>query len=354
MEDRYYNIEELILKDLKGTLTPVEKKILDEWIAASPDHLALYNRLTSKEELFEELSYNETVVAENVLGAEQKIEQFLAEQQPVQYNLHKHIPRWKYVVIAASVVGLPLMVWLVWAFIINARQHRNTVARRTQQYDTKVTLRGQLKHVFLPDSSEVWLNAESIIEVAESFTHGERKVRLKGEAFFNIKPLLNKGKKAPFIVSIVTGDIIAGEVEVVGTQFNIDAYGDIPYYKVTVVEGTIKVSNKTEIKWVSAKQAARWKTEGAIEIVPEQKPIVDALWRDSVLSFSKTPVPYVFQRLERVYNVLVEYPNSEKPACLFTGELYTPSGVQKVLNIINDQCDCTAIYDTLQKKIIVQ
>ena len=64
----------------------------------------------------------------------------------------------------------------------------------------------------LPDGSVITLNKNTALSYPEKFTKESRKVQLKGEAFFEVKP----DKKKPFIIEV--NDVT---VKVVGTSFNI-------------------------------------------------------------------------------------------------------------------------------------
>ncbi|PSL45456.1 FecR family protein [Chitinophaga niastensis] len=76
---------------------------------------------------------------------------------------------------------------------------------------------GETKSMWLPDSSEVTLNANSRLLYTET-DHGKREVWLDGEAFFHVK---HKTAQQKFIVH--TYDKLS--VEVIGTQFNVNSTG---------------------------------------------------------------------------------------------------------------------------------
>lgn len=73
---------------------------------------------------------------------------------------------------------------------------------------------GQRLALTLPDGSHVELNSGSTVRYARRFG-AERRVALRGEAFFEVKP-----EAAPFVVE--TDD---AEVRVLGTRFNVRAWG---------------------------------------------------------------------------------------------------------------------------------
>lgn len=77
---------------------------------------------------------------------------------------------------------------------------------------------GEFQYV-LADGTKVWLNSDSELRFPTSFTGDERRVYLKGEAFFDVKK--DNGKQ--FVVALPKGDI-----RVYGTRFCITDYGNKP------------------------------------------------------------------------------------------------------------------------------
>lgn len=352
MEDRNYDIAQLLLKNLEGVLTSAEQQQLNAWVEASPVNRAIFNNIDGPESVLRELQLAEE--ARNIgLNVRKRIEKALTETQSAAPQ-PKPISsmRWWYSVAAAVIIGL-----ITWLLLQSSEGNHPTVPKGTQPdwLVTTTTSRGELLKFNLPDNSLVSLNVDSRIQSPKSFPLTERKVQLEGGALFNIKPAYNNGKKIPFIVDIKDGNMAVGQIEVLGTSFNIDAYSNGPYYKATVLEGFIKLtSSSNDSKIVRAKQVAYWTKNGRIKVLNEDKPETDVLWQDSTLKFSNTPVQFVYQRLERVFDLTVEYKNNIKPERQFSGELYTPSGIRTVLNVINHQCDLSSAYDSLQRKIIVQ
>ena len=70
-------------------------------------------------------------------------------------------------------------------------------------YNTLSTMRGGRYQLALSDGTEVWLNAESSITFPTIFTGKERTVSIKGEAYFEVKPLVaeNGLRKSSFFCS---------------------------------------------------------------------------------------------------------------------------------------------------------
>jgi transmembrane sensor len=89
---------------------------------------------------------------------------------------------------------------------------------------------GQKYTVQLPDGSSVWINGASELEYAVPFTGKERKVLLKGEAYFEIAK-----STTPFIV-YANG----AKIQVLGTAFNVNAY-HTSLVKTVLVQGSVGV-----------------------------------------------------------------------------------------------------------------
>ncbi|WPV02066.1 FecR domain-containing protein [Mucilaginibacter sp. cycad4] len=134
--------------------------------------------------------------------------------------------------IAASILLLCCSAALVYFLLKPA-----AVAPET--YTTLRTLSGEIRKLTLPDSSVIWLNAQSSIRIPSSFDKTIRQVYLdEGEAFFEVKHNTRK----PF--RVITAPL---QVQVLGTSFNINAYHSLPHVKITVVTGKVGVSKGTKL-----------------------------------------------------------------------------------------------------------
>ncbi len=99
--------------------------------------------------------------------------------------------------------------------------------------NTMSTPKGGQYRLMLPDGSRVWLNAASSIRFPVAFLGAERKVKITGEAYFEVA----QHKQQPFIVD-VDGK---ANVQVLGTRFNVNAYADENALKATLISGSVRV-----------------------------------------------------------------------------------------------------------------
>jgi transmembrane sensor len=109
----------------------------------------------------------------------------------------------------------------------------------TETFTTIQTKAGEVRQITLPDSSVIWLNAASRVRVPASFTGSIRQVYLdEGEAFFKVKHNADK----PFRVN---ASVL--KVQVLGTSFNISAYRQMPFVKISVATGKVSVSRGSKV-----------------------------------------------------------------------------------------------------------
>lgn len=171
-------------------------------------------------------------------------------------------------------------------------------------FQTVSTPRGGQYQVELPDGSKVWLNAITALRYPVRFSENSREVELlSGEAYFDIQPKSSGGKKLPFIVKS-NGQ----EVQVLGTQFNINTYGDDDQQSVatTLVEGSVRVNPATGIpKTLTPGKQAINNARGiqVKDVVTEEY----TGWKDGYFYFNNADIRMVLNQFTRWYDIRVRY-----------------------------------------------
>ncbi len=110
------------------------------------------------------------------------------------------------------------------------KRKRNNSIRRKMDIQASY---GERKHFYLPDSSEVWINAGTNLRYPKKFKTGQRTVFLDGEAYFSVR----ENKVKPFIVE--TQQL---SVKVLGTKFNVKAYSSETKTITTLTSGKVEVT----------------------------------------------------------------------------------------------------------------
>jgi transmembrane sensor len=219
-------------------------------------------------------------------------------------------------------------------------------------YNTLSTPRGGQYNIELPDGSKVWLNAASSITYPTTFNATERKVQVTGEAYFEVAKLVTAkdGKRVPFLVDIKN----KGQVQVLGTHFNINAYEDEEAVKTTLLEGKVKVSavgNPQSAMLKPGEQVSLSQSSHLSQPIPVQTEGVMA-WKNGVFHFENADIKTVMRQVSRWYDVEVVYKRSldnDDPLFFEVTRNTNLSDVLRVLNLAGG-----ARYSIQDKKIIVQ
>jgi ferric-dicitrate binding protein FerR (iron transport regulator) len=180
--------------------------------------------------------------------------------------------------------------------------------------------KGQKETFFLPDESEVIVNADTKIKYYPIWWHISRSLELSGEAYFEV----NKG-------SLFKVKSTLGTTQVLGTSFNVLARGN--RYKVTCIEGKVKVISKADKDAVITHgQAVDVLPDGEINVLQKVDTQKRTGWRKNQFTYKSEPLKLVIQEIERQYDVVIEHP--EDLSYTFTGSFNTKSKLDKVLEIV--------------------
>ena len=183
------------------------------------------------------------------------------------------------------------------------------------EYNTITTPRARKFAVELPDGSKAWLNASSSITFPTAFIGKKRMVQITGEVYFEVNHVameLGSGEeKKPFVVYVnpLPGTRHAGAViEVMGTHFNVNAYGDESVIKTTLLEGRVKVSNQfNKSVLLMPGQQAQINGDGQLEL-EKYTDIQDVMaWHKDLFIFNDLDIKLLMQQLARQYDYEVVF-----------------------------------------------
>ncbi|MFB2117763.1 FecR family protein [Parapedobacter sp. 2B3] len=164
-------------------------------------------------------------------------------------------------------------------------------------YNTITIPKGGHYRLVLPDGTKVHLNSQTTLKYPTQFAGRERMVELEGEAFFEVQHL---STPKPFIVKTLTQ-----EVEVLGTSFNIDAYG-IRETKTTLVEGSLRVvANGATVLLHPGEQVIN--REASPLQVEAANMDQELAWHHGYFLFNDEGIESIMERVARWYDVEVEY-----------------------------------------------
>lgn len=162
----------------------------------------------------------------------------------------------------------------------------------------------QQTEVVLPDDSEVRINAGSKLSYQKNSWNKKRLVKLEGEAYFKV----SKGKK--FTVSTPIGN-----VQVVGTQFNVNQRGGL--FEVECYEGKVDVTHEHQIVRLTPGKSVKLSPDGIFEISNIIRETPD--WTTGISDFEGSSLKEVISELERQYNVKIDVEKGIDLEQKFTG-----------------------------------
>jgi len=195
-----------------------------------------------------------------------------------------------------------------------------TGAPTTVLYNTLSTPAGGQYQVTLADGTKVWLNALSKLQFPNAFTGKDRTVDLTGEAYFEIA----KDKSRPFMVRVN-----GMQVQVLGTNFNINAYTDEGEIRTTLLEGAVRLVKGEISAPLKPGQQAATGVGGAgnapgiaVSGFSIHNADIDQVmaWKNGFFSWDAADVHTVMRQISRWYGVEIRYEGTPTKA-LFGGEI---------------------------------
>ena len=184
----------------------------------------------------------------------------------------------------------------------------------------------------LPDGSQISLNTGSELEYAKNFNKNKRLVKLKGEAFFKVK----HNPKKPFIVK-------AGKlnIEVVGTEFNVNAKSKKGNVEVVVSSGKVLVyskADKSDAKLLQAGDKAKFILKKS-KIIKEHNSNPNFLaWKTLKLEFNRATLEDIVKTLNHTYNVHIVIKNPELKNCTLTNT-FDKQSLDSILKVLEATLD---------------
>ena len=213
------------------------------------------------------------------------------------------------------------------------------------EYNTIIVPRGGEYSLALADGTRIKMNSDSKLIFPHKFNGKERRVRLEGEALFDVE----KDSEHPFIVETAKGD-----VHVLGTLFNINVYPDEDIVQTTLVEGRVVFKGKGMLQNVELfpGEQVTYNMKSGESHVEEVNTKVYVGWAEGKWLIEGKRLEDIMKQLSRWYDVEVFYKNPEAKELVFTGDLEKYDDCEVVLNIIS--MTTNVMFTIRDRAIIVQ
>lgn len=195
------------------------------------------------------------------------------------------------------------------------------VIDNTLVYNTLSTPRGGEYQVVLPDGTHVWLNSASSLSYPVEFAANDRRVKLTGEAYFEVA----KNKDKPFYVTSNNA-----QVKVLGTHFNISAYADDDEVTATLLEGSVQVSKNNSQSLLKPGQQAQINNGTDMIRVSQANTNEVMAWKNGYFIFNDDNITTIMKKVSRWYDVDVEQKGTIASQN-FGGTFYRTKGINELL-----------------------
>lgn len=206
---------------------------------------------------------------------------------------------------------------------------------------------GQKFNITLSDGTKVWLNSGSTLTFPSRFdkASSNRMVYLEGEAYFDVA----EDKSFPFIVNV--NDL---NIKVLGTEFNVTAYGANNAITTTLIEGSVNLSDENQPNnTITLKPNQQGSFDKFNKELVSKKVDVSyfTAWMQNKIVFRGTPMQQILQNIERTYNVSIDNKNEVISNKRFTGE-FDVEDIQTVFKVLSTSINFE--YEIAQNKITIK
>lgn len=202
---------------------------------------------------------------------------------------------------------------------------------------------GETRHLFLPDSSEIWINSGSSIKYPKVFTDDQRQIYLKGEAYFSVK----KNPAKPFIVK--TEPL---SVKVLGTKFNVKAYPGDENVTTTLTSGKVEVfTSLQESQILRPNEQLTYNINTSAMNIEQVLPVETDAWLVGQILFINSSFNEIKQTLERHFNVTIDDKTAISASRSYTVKFLKGETLTEILDVLKDVVGFT--YRQQGEKIVL-
>ena len=291
--------EETLIRFQKCETTPEEEVAILDWLDADPENQRQLDSL--------DFQFNAAVLH---MEQPQSEDQSSRRINPFRAFIYAGV---------AAAIALFLAVGNGW---YQARQTRLDLESLHTTINVPI---GQRIEVTLQDGTRVCLNAGSSLEFPNVFSKHDRKVRLSGEAMFDVMP----DADCPFVVETYGYD-----VQVYGTKFNVEADAASAEFSTALLQGSVKVTDR-------ASGAGFFLVPGEkAELVQgklRRSPITNSdeyLWTEGIISLQCDSFTELLKRMEKAYDVHFIIQFDKEPVVRCRGKIRVSDGIEHALEIL--------------------
>ncbi len=219
------HIEELIVRYFQEEIDEEDIQELEAWIMESPENKSGFFQLKGISDSSRRSICSEADKEASWQRMQARLQAIDKQEKAISGTTRSLRPviwfKYASIVLLALAAGWGINGW------ISGEEPIQTVLEPVYN-EIKIDKGGRGNTLILSDGSKVTLNAATTFRYPTNFSAVNRTVYLDGEAYFEV----TKDETKPFVVKLEKQD-----VTVLGTSFNVEAYGDESYSVLTLLSG---------------------------------------------------------------------------------------------------------------------
>jgi ferric-dicitrate binding protein FerR (iron transport regulator) len=224
---------------------------------------------------------------------------------------------------------LKYAAFFIFAFFIGVLSLHYFGSQKTTElaFNEIIVPAGESAEVLLSDKTHVWLNSGSKLVYPASFSGKSRDIKLSGEAFFEV----SHNSENPF--NVITPQLT---VEVLGTSFNVEAFDKSENVNVTLVDGKVNLKDnngKVLTKLIPGEKALFDFKMQKIKI-SKVETVFYTSWKDGYLLFRDERLGDIAEKLERWFNVEIQFETEQLKELKFTGSILKNKPLDQILEVL--------------------
>lgn len=296
---------DLLFRFFNNDVTQEEEMAICKWLEESDEHKEIYGNARELHEAFLLQAPMELVNGDMPEAARKK------------RNARRIM--WMAVANVAAVV----LFCVIGFYAINERLE-NRLA------DTMTTISvpaGKSMDYTFADGTVIRLNSGARLTYPMAFAKDRREVRLDGEAYFDV----THNEKQPFIVKTFASDI-----EVLGTEFNVNADSEAGEFSATLIEGSIRLSSSI----LPGEKVIMHPNEKVTLVkdhlvFTEHDPESDIIWTKGFIDISGLDFARLMKKFEKAFGVEIVVSRKIESGPVFdNGKLRISDGIDNALGTI--------------------
>lgn len=329
------NTWDLMAKYFANECSNEEKKELQLWINETIENEILFFETQKNWEI---LNLNNTMKEVNVDNAWEKVKSRIEKDE--ENKTTEYITKSNVFYLSSFLKFAALGLILIGIGFVSTRIYKTYNGNKQIEYIANNTDRNEIT---LSDGTIVTLYPTSKLIYQKQFAANERKVKLQGEAFFNVA----KNPQKPFIVEVQNT-----EVKVLGTSFNVSSSLTNNKVEVFVETGLVQVTKKLG------------ENESVLIFPGELVTVTDQhinhskntdyniiAWKTKQITFKEEPLNNVISTLNKVYNSRISCSDSTILNQRFTSTFKNQT-LDSVLSVICLAFDLKVVDDNGEIRIV--